>query len=72
MSGFFDDIDQVWKNKRVEFVSGEHKGKTGTCDGFYNGFGGAGIKIVCDSGEIVMVYSRDMDNIKICGKGEIL
>ena len=65
MSNFFQDIDNAWTGKKVEFVSGEHKGKTGICDGFYNTYGGAGIRIVCDNDEHIMVYPRHLDNIKI-------
>lgn len=71
MSGFFDDIDQVWKNKRVKFISGEHKGEIATCAGFYNTYGGAVLKMVCDNGEIIMVSSREMDSIQICEKEEV-
>jgi hypothetical protein len=65
MSGFFDDIDRAWKDKSVEFVYGKHKGKIGTCAGFYNIHNGAGLMIICDSGEKIMVYSRNLDEIKI-------
>lgn len=65
MSGFFDDIDKAWKGKRVEFISGEHKGEKGTCEGFFNTYGGAGIRIQCDNGDSVMVYPRLLGNIKI-------
>jgi len=60
----FSDIDAAWTGKQVEFIAGKHKGKIGICDGFYNTYGGAGIRIVCDNNEYIMVYPRDLDNIK--------
>lgn len=66
----FSDIDQAWRDKRVAFTAGEHIGKIGTCSGFRNYYGGAGLQIICDNGETIMVYSRELDNIEILANNE--
>lgn len=65
MSNFFSDIDAAWKGKQVEFVSGKYIGKTGVCNGFVNYYKGAGLLITCDDGNRIVIYSRDLDNLKI-------
>lgn len=59
----FSDIDSAWKGKKVEFISGKHKGCSGICIGFRNYPDGAGL--LFDLGDKrVMVYSRDLGSIR--------
>ena len=60
----FSDIDAAWAGKKVEFISGRHKGKRGICNGFRNAYGGAGLQIQTENNEYIMVYSRDLDDIR--------
>lgn len=65
MSGFFRDIDAIWENKQVEFISGKHKGRVGVCKGFRNAYSGAGLRVDFDNDESIMVHSYQMDDIRI-------
>lgn len=65
MSNFFQDIIDAWTGKRIEFISGKHRGEVATCTGAMNGYGGFGLTVDTDSGLHLMVYPRHLDNIKI-------
>lgn len=70
MSNFFSDIERAWKGKRIEFISGKYQGEVATCTGCANTYNGFGLTVETDSGLFLMVYPRDLDNIKIIERSE--